>query len=430
MLQFDQESQAARQSGAIGVSGTPLGRGRELDALAREIEETQRQQSETMSQIVERLRAVDAARVSEPQKPNAGERGDEPWDGATAEALMQSYEAYSEAGSRGPAGGSASRSPQDWIGARFNDVTQRITQAISDLKPGSTASLLETRLDEFQAHISAALADVVRRADLEGMRQIEVHVDDLGHKLDVLERHVSRLDGIESDVRNVMEQVSDERIAKLLDYDSRFAADLEAVALRAAEQVQIRFDQQDDAQSSADTRRHDELRALIEASIDDRRRAEAQSVSLVTGLSGRLSEQSDRYDELRGLIEQAMQEQRQGEQAAIGMLETLQQALVTVLDRMDDIEQKQQFAVVPATPPSASEPMLGPPIEPYHDDGATGLEPASFDDTHYSFRDTRYDAVGARGVTGRTARLASRRDGAGRGGVCRRGRGGFDTRKA
>ncbi|MGE0022457.1 MAG: hypothetical protein AB7S70_02370 [Hyphomicrobium sp.] len=398
MLQFDQESQPTRRSGALGVSGRASGRARELDQLAREIEETQRQQSETMTGIAERLRAIEVPRADEgrPQdQPRGHDNSDEPWDSDMAEALAQSYEAESRAAAQGPKA-SPSKGTQDWIGARFSDVTQRIQQAISDLTPTSTVSLLETRLDAFQAHISATLADVVRRSDLDGMREIEAHVHDLGDKLTDLERHVSRLDGIESDVRGVMEQVSDERIAKLLDYDSRFAADLEAVALRAAEHVRSHFDHRDGAEADANTRRHDELRALIEASIEDRRQAEAHAVSMVTGLSGRVGQQSDRYDELKGLIEQAILEQRQSEQTAFGMLETLQQALVTVLDRMDVIEQHQLAAALPVSP--LDEPVLRPPTleEAYHASEPAGLEPAVADDPRYSFRDTRFETFGAK----------------------------------
>src|SRR5690606_31781674 len=96
---------------------------------------------------------------------------DEPWDSASAEALMQTYE--NEGSSRFsawrdsiPVGGIN----QEWIGARFNDVTERLKRALADLKPGSTMVLLEQRLDQFQQHISSALEDVVRRSDLEGLR--------------------------------------------------------------------------------------------------------------------------------------------------------------------------------------------------------------------------------------------------------------------
>ncbi|MCC7253365.1 hypothetical protein [Hyphomicrobium sp.] len=401
MLQFDQESQPARRS-ALGPSGRGGGSDRLLDTLAREIEDTQRQQSETLAHIVERLRSFDVGRTTAApqsrrrQYMTLEEAGDEPWDVDTAEALMRACE---DDLSRPyvPTHAAISRSQQEWIGERFNDVTQRITQALSDLKPANTVAALEERLDSFQKLISSELEDVVRRADLEGLRLIEVHVNDLGDKLDELERHVSRIDGIESDVRSVMEQVSDERIAKLLDYDSRFAADLEAVARRAAEEVHARIG--DDAeQAQAVTRRHEELRALIEASIQDRREAEAQATSLVTGLTGRVSAQSDRYDELKSLLEQAIQEQRQNEQTAFGMLDTLQQALITVLDRMDALEQH-HAAVTPARP-APEQPVLAPPpsfASPYAEESApSSSDPGSASDAPYAFRDTRFDAFSAK----------------------------------
>lgn len=407
MLQFDQESGQPRRS-AYGPSGSTGTSGRALDEIAREIEDSQRQQSETMANIVERLRTMDAGHSVRPRQRKyvlLDEAGDEPWDAEAAEELMQGYEATTTE----PATQAAmSYNQQAWIGERFNDVTQRITQALSDLKPGPAVAVLEERLDAFQAHIGATLEDVARRSDLEGLRLIEVHVNDLNDKLNELERHVSRIGGIESDLRTVMQQVSDERIAKLITSDDRLAIDLETVARRAAEDVHARLGN-DTAYLGE---RQDELRRLVEASVADRREAEAHAVSLVTTLSGRVNTQSDSYHEIKGLLETAIREQRQNEQTAISMLETLQQALVTVLDRMDVLDQQHQemqtaaAATVAAAPAPAQEqkaeathePILGPPpqdtrsVEPV----LSPTEPANSGEVPYTFRDTHFDGFGTK----------------------------------
>lgn len=320
--------------------------------LAREIEETQRQQSSTLQHIVTRLRALELTPSSKSSGGSArqthsvsGQTSDEPWDTASAEALMQTYEAHraDEATQPSPETPHAA----GWFGHPFDEVTQRIKKTLHTLKPGSTIALLEERLDQFQHHINLALEDVVRRADLDGLRRIEEHVSDLGEQLYMLERHVQRLDGLEDNVRTVMEQVSDERLAKLLDYNARFAADLDAVAVRAAEEVHARFGQERD---DAGARRHEELTALIEASIQDRRQAETQASSMVANLSGQVTQQADRYGEIKALLEETRREQRESEQTALGMLDTLQQALVRVLDRMDVLEQQHVAPSQPAPP--------------------------------------------------------------------------------
>ena len=373
MLHRDQDSWPASH-GDHGLSGGPL------TELAREIEETQRRQSDTLSHIVERLRALDLGRSDERPAASsytspsaspahdgpreAGVRaGDEPWDKASAEALMLTCEAAEAVQqTRVPEPASMAGAHQDWLGFRFNDVTQRLKRTLKDLKPGSTMALLAERLDQFQKHIGLVLEDVVRRSDLDGLRLIEAHVNDLDDKLRQIERHVTRLDGIEADVRAVMDQVSEDRLARLFDYDARFAADLEAVAVRAAEQVHARLGQ-DGERAQADARRHQELRELIEASIHERRKAEAEAASVVAGLSGHVTAQADRYDELKALLEQAIQEQRQSEQTAVGMLDTLQQALVTVLDRIDALEQ-QQYAATAAPMPAEAYAEPQPYAEP------------------------------------------------------------------
>lgn len=372
MLHSDQEGWPAPR-GAYGWPQATGPEGDAIQALARDIEDMQRRQGDSIAQIIGRLRELEAGanvrREGAPEGGHAPAAGDEPWDAANAEALMRSYEAHGAQAPAAPykAGYTPSQSAsqasghaashgagfaygagaQDWIGHRFSDVTDRIRRTLTDLKPGSTMALLEERLDQFQRHIASALEDVVRRSDIEGIRLIEAHVADLGDKLVDLERQVSRLDGIEADVRSVIEQVSDERIAKLLDGNARFSADLEAVARRAAEEVHARFG----SSHEPDVRAHDELRAIIEASIQDRRAAEAEAASLVNGLSGRMTALADRYDELKALTVQATQEQRQGEQTAIGMLDTLQHALVQVLDRIDVLERR----------PPASAPMVQEP---------------------------------------------------------------------
>lgn len=342
----------------------------EIRVLAREIEAMQRQQGDSMAQIMARLRALEesAARRQQTQVPGS----EEAWDAASAEALMQACEQHALSSSPTSQQKPALGAPQDWIGHRFNDVTDRIKRTLTDLKPGTTMALLEERLDQFQRHIALALEDVVRRSDVEGLRLIEAHVTDLGDKLLNLERQVARLDGIEADVRNVIDQVSDERISALLDGGSRFTADLEAIAVRAAEEVHTRLSHAHEP----DARMHDELRTLIEDSIRERRAADAQAASLVSGLSGKVSAQDDRYDEIKSLLLQTSQDQRQSEQTTISMLDTLQQALVQVLDRIDVLEQQHKQpapAVADVVAPAiaafaaARAPVEAPAMPDFHD---------------------------------------------------------------
>lgn len=380
MLHTDQDRSSALRS-ASGFSGPTEEVGGRLHEIAREIEETQRRQGRTFQHIVERLRTIDLERrdvvAALEQRAALEDAGDEPWDPASAEALMQNYEIDQAA--RQP----TSASQNEWLGDRFNDVTQRIKRTLSDLKPGHTVQMLEERLDQFQRHMASVLADVVRRSDIDGLRLIEAHVADLGDKLNALERHVQRLDGIEADVRSVMDQVSDERIGKLLDYDTRFSTDLEALAKRVAEDMHARLGQGQE-RNGDDARRHEELRALIEASIQDRRRAETEAASVVSGLSGRLNAQSDRNDEIKALLEQVIEEQRQTEKTSVGMLDTLQQALVQVLDRMDALEAQQRMAPWPAAD-THSDAQVFASVEDPNGAAPEAVSPArpSFADAHF-----------------------------------------------
>lgn len=353
-------------SGVHDVSEPGRESGRPLMELAREIEETQRRQSSTLKHIVQRLRDLDltpsSGQAGEPAQPeaHAGPPSQEPWDRASAEALMLTYENAHASDAEEAQRAQAEPRGQGWFGQPLHDVTQRIKRTLHDLRPGATVAFLEERLDQFQHQINLALEDVVRRGDLEGLHRIEEHLSDLGEQLHALELHVQRLDGVEADLRTVLEQVSDERLAKLLDYNARFSADLDVVATRAAEEVHVRFGREAEA---AGARRHEELCALIEASIQDRRQAETQASTLVADLSGQVSAQSDRYGEIKALLEETRREQRENEQTAIGMLDTLQQALVRVLDRIDALEQQALSEPVEPEEPAARQPPPPPPAQ-------------------------------------------------------------------
>jgi localization factor PodJL len=374
MLQADQggwpERNDARGSERDARAGS-------LADLARDVEDMQRRQSEALAGIVRRMRALErgdsAAAGFGPARSGNETYSDEAWDEASAEALMQSYESGEAAPDLGTTG---AHRRLDWIGVRFNDLTQRIKHTLSDLRPGSTITLLEERLDQFQRRMASALEDVVRRQDLEGLRLIEEHVADLGRRLEQLQAQVARLDGIEADVRSVMEQVSDERIASLLSYDARFNADLETIAQRAAEEMHARLGAHAAPDEEA-KRRHDELCRLIENSIHERRQHEAATSSLVHGLGGAVHAQADSQEELKTLLETAIRDQRQGEQNALGMLETLQQAMVGILDRMDALEAQQKGAPLapqpepaerPSPPAAERSPAAGPDNAPEADD--------------------------------------------------------------
>jgi localization factor PodJL len=294
-----------------------------LSDLSGEIEASQRRTNAALGKIETPM----AYAVSGPAERSQG-AASEPWDPTSAEALAQVYEAEDPAFVRQfPASDDAADAERGVLGARFADVALRIRRALGEMRPQNSLLAIEERFEAFQARIGAAVEDVAKRSDVDGLRIIEAHVNELEIKVDLVRSQLARLDGIEAQLHTVSDQLSDRRLA----------TDLEAVARIAAEEV-----------ASAGAARHDELKALIETSISERRRRDEQVTAALADLGGPVNARSNRDDELKTLLEASTGERRKGEEQAITMLDTLQQALIEVLDRLDAIEASAHAAASPS----------------------------------------------------------------------------------
>ena len=249
----------------------------------------------------------------------------EPWDREQAETLTQVYEAEAPGLVRrtpgpetrlpverqdhlsvpAPAAGARNgpdREPQ-WLETRFVEIAARIEASLAGIGPESSLRVLGERLEQFERRVGSALEAVATRSDVVGLRIVEAHVTELATQLEQAKQQLGRLDGIEEQLRSVIEQLSDQRLAALDNRGAGPADGIDHIAMRTAEEVAARF------------------------------------ADLGTG-----GPQLGRLDELKALLESLMSERRQGEDQTVSMLDTLQQALIRVLDRIDDIDIAQQRA--------------------------------------------------------------------------------------
>jgi localization factor PodJL len=308
-------------------------------ALAERIETSERRCTQAFTEMEQRLQQIEVA-PPRPAAPRNDAPSDEPWDRESAEALAQVYEAQDPDFVHHSTDQDDSTYGRPWIGPRFAEISARIKQSLADMRPQSPALALEPRFDRLEERISVAVETLARRSDVEGLHLIESHVHDLSGRVDAVQVELSRLDGVENQLRGIMERLSDERLAEVLANDGRFAAGLEAAARMAAGEVQALLAA--DLSGGDANARHEELRGLIENAIVEQRRGEESTSSLVGGLGHAVAEQADRYDALKSLLETSLLERREGDGQTIAMLDTLQQALVQVLDRIDAIEAGQQ----------------------------------------------------------------------------------------
>ncbi len=252
-----------------------------LHILTNEIEHARVRQDGALQELERHIRTLEAAQTQGTPIE---------WDQASADALAALYDHRNSDAIPGfthPSRGVAAYAPHE-----LQDVYRR--------------------MEDLEGEITRALHDLSQRRDLEGLREVEGQVRDLTSQLDQMKGQLQRLEAVETLVRDIAWQVSDERMAKLVRQGTGVAGDLEAMAARDAHQ--------------------EELRHFISQTINDWRDAESRAAATARDLA------HERHEMLSQLIETSIVERRQAEAQAMGVLDTLQEALVNVLDRIETLE--------------------------------------------------------------------------------------------
>lgn len=231
---------------------------------------------------------------------------------------------------------------QDWLEGRLAEVASRIEQQLAVLRPDSSLLQLSEHIDQVEKRLGATLAGTARRTDVEGLAALETQIAALAGQLGRTERHLARLDAVESEIRQLSARVSDERLAAML------------------------------------MPQHTGSSALAEADLDRIARAVA---GMVQGHAPAASVDAAQVTEIRGLLETVMAEQRHADEQTASVLDTMQHALIGLLDRMDAMEQQPHepagympdyvpapagYATAPAAyaPMPVEEPAVTPVAEP------------------------------------------------------------------
>jgi localization factor PodJL len=286
-------------------------------------------QPKTLAREKEPMADVPACAASSFAAPTA----DEPWDDAAADALTRLYEsgeadvraqatkeqaAFAAFTYEAPAAMAASFVPQPppmldqpaltndraWLAERFAAIAERIEQSAAAIRPESNFALLDERLGQLETRFGAAMQDVATRSDVDGLRIVEAHLNELVTQFEHTEQQLGRLDSIEQHLGLVTQQLSDERMGQMFAQIQAPANvgpsedDIEAVAAAVAERVASRIGTASDAG--------------------------ARDQSTVT--------------DLKRVIDGFAAGQRETEEHTATMLDTMQQAMIRMLDRMDAIE--------------------------------------------------------------------------------------------
>ena len=216
---------------------------------------------------------------------------------------------------------------RDWVDQRLLDIASRVEQSLSSINPIDRITELGTRFSAFEERFDEAMSGVATRADLSGLQQIEAQIGQLSRQWDETSKALSRIDGIETELRKLTVLAEQAQSVEMPEDAAGIVAqpmpDLSALVDSAAERVAARFAAQQPTAPAIDTSRFDEMRSLLNAMADERRRDEHQTNS---------------------------------------MLDTMQEALVRLIDRVDRFEPTAAGAPVAAAAfaPAQAADMRGP----------------------------------------------------------------------
>ena len=238
-----------------------------------------------------------------------------------------------------PAAALPSIHDQHWMEARFAELAERLQASLDETPVHDMLATLDDRLSQLEQHLGVSLQDVARRSDVEGLKIVEAHIEEMARHLEKTQGQLGRLDGIEAQLNEVVEHLAAQ-------FENRQAApaalpteDFHRIAEEAAQSVATRF--------------------------------ASSMTSAAANTSG--SANSDEMASVRGLLETYIGERRDGDEHNSLMLDTMQQALIRVLDRIDAMEAAQANGGYQASPvsypfaaamPTAVQPAAQPAVEP------------------------------------------------------------------
>ncbi len=187
---------------------------------------------------------------------------------------------------------------QAWLEERFAEIADKVEEAMLALRDDDALEDLSNRFGEFEQRIGDALEGVATRQDIDALKVAETQIDSMLGYFDRVEAKFSRIDAMEGQLQTIIERISDDQLAQhFSNWRESAQADYAELAETVAQTVAQRFLADNDGQSEGAA--ISEIRESLEAFMDERRKHDAESAS---------------------------------------MLDTVQQALISVLDRVEAME--------------------------------------------------------------------------------------------
>ena len=258
-----------------------------------------------------------AAAANAPRRPRpaTGGEAEAHWDAQSAEALTCVYESAEgelrrpsaslrptrrdtakapavAAAQAPPHGGEPDRA---WLEARLAGIDALLRQALEGVDPDKSLDAVKGRLDQFEARFDAALETVARRSDLEGLALLETQLEELTRQFEQTRDQLARLDSMDDSLRDLALGLERQRPAGELD-SKAIETLIDAAADRAAARVAGAMPAAPSADHAEAQKRVTGLEELLQDYIEERRRGEEVTASILHTIEDALSRIVDRVD--------------------------------------------------------------------------------------------------------------------------------------
>ncbi len=248
------------------------------------------------------------------------------WDAESAEALTRVYErAGAELHKPAPGPRASKRGetsaisveprPQSWRGdepdrmwleARLAGIDGLLQQALEGIDADKTLDAVKGRLDQFEVRFDAALETVAQRSDLEGLTLLESQLKELTRQFEETSNQLARLDTIDEGLRDLALGLEAQRQLLATELDSKA------------------------------------IEGMIDAAAD---RAAARLAGAAPTAAPEGTEVQKRVEALEELLQDYIEERRRGEEVTGSILHTIEDALGRIVDRVDAIDVAKPEAV-------------------------------------------------------------------------------------
>ena len=208
-----------------------------------------------------------------------------------------------------------------WLEGRFAEIAGRIEQSQAQTvgRAGDALAGLAHRFDALEHQLSEALHGLAGAQDTGSLHHFEDQIAGLTERLDQMHADLARFEAIETKLGSVLRKVSRERLTAIV-----------------GEVVQAHSQTMPEGLPGGSGRSEIEFHSVAIAAAE----AAAARVAEQSPRAAKRDAAADaRLDDVHALLNNLISERRHGEEQTASVLDNLQHAMVSLLDRMDGIEQ-------------------------------------------------------------------------------------------